>query len=106
MALALITRLPLLGYPKVLVFDEVYYATDAVDTLQWGAEHGRAKHPPLGKWLIASGIRVFGFAPFGWRFASLIAGVIVVGLVAATVRRLTRRNDIAFAAGVLTATQY
>ena len=42
MALALVTRLPLLGYPKVLVFDEVYYAPDAVDTLQWAAEHGRA----------------------------------------------------------------
>lgn len=103
MALALVTRLPLLGYPKVLVFDEVYYATDAVDTLQWAAEHGRAKHPPLGKWLIASGIRLFGFTPFGWRIASLIAGVIVVGLVAASVRRLTRRNGVAFAAGVLTA---
>jgi len=103
MALALVTRLPLLGYPKVLVFDEVYYAPDAVDTLQWAAEHGRAKHPPLGKWLIAGGIRVFGFTPFGWRIASLLAGVVVVGLVAASVRRLTRRNEVAFAAGVLTA---
>lgn len=103
MLVALVTRLPLLGYPKTMVFDEVFYAPDALDTLQWGAEHGQAKHPPLGKWLIAGGIRLFGFTPFGWRFSSLVAGVLVVGLVTATVRRLTRRNGLALGVGLLAA---
>lgn len=97
----LATRLPLLGYPKVLVFDEIFYAPDALDLLQWGAERGRAVHPPGGKWLIAGGIRLFGFTPFGWRFASLVAGVLVAALTADLVRRLTRRRVVGLCAGLL-----
>jgi dolichyl-phosphate-mannose--protein O-mannosyl transferase len=60
-------------------------------------------HPPLGKLLIAAGIRVFGFTPVGWRFAALVAGVAVVGLSAAVVHRLTGRPRLACAAGLLVA---
>ncbi len=35
-------------------------------------------HPPGGKWLIAGGIRIFGFTPFGWRFGALVCGCLVV----------------------------
>ncbi len=101
MAVALVTRLPRLGHPPFMVFDEVFYAPDALDTLQWGAERGRAVHPPLGKLLIAAGIRLFGFTPFGWRFGALVAGIAVVGLTAAVVNRLTRRPRLACAAGLL-----
>lgn len=103
MVIALATRLPGLGSPPFLVFDEVFYAPDALDTLQWGAERGRAVHPPLGKLLIAAGIRVFGFTPVGWRIAALLAGVAVVGLSAAVVHRLTGRPRLACAAGLLVA---
>jgi dolichyl-phosphate-mannose--protein O-mannosyl transferase len=103
MTLAVVTRIPGLGQPGVLVFDEQYYAPGAAEMLQWGAVHGLAKHPPLGWWLIASGIELFGFTPTGWRVASLVAGVATVGAVCAATRRLTGDQWLAFAAGTLCA---
>ena len=97
MAVAVVTRIPGLGQPGVLVFDEQYYVPGAAEMLQWGAMHGLAKHPPLGWWLIASGIELFGFTPTGWRVASLIAGVATVGAVSAAARRLTGDQRLAFA---------
>ena len=52
-----LTRLPRLGRPRSMVFDEVYYALDAADLLRHGVESSPA-HPPLAKWFIAAGIRV------------------------------------------------
>ena len=38
-------------------------------------------HPPLGKWLIAGGMNLFGSDnPFGWRFASAVFGTLLVAL--------------------------
>ncbi len=93
-------RLPYLARPPVYVFDEVYYAPDAADLLQWGAESGRAVHPPLGKWLIGAGIRVFGFTPLGWRISSVVAGALVAVLVAGTVRVLGGRPLLVLCAGL------
>ena len=45
-------------------------------------------HPPLGKWLIAAGIRIFGYRSGGWRVASLVAGTLTVVLVYLLARRL------------------
>ncbi|MGH9188217.1 MAG: glycosyltransferase family 39 protein, partial [Acidimicrobiales bacterium] len=74
----LAVRLPRLGTPRVMVFDEIYYALDATDLLRYGVEPGRGVHPPLGKWLMAGGIKFFGFTPFGWRAAVLVAGALTV----------------------------
>lgn len=101
-ALVLATRLPRLDRPRVFVFDEVYYALDAADLLRHGAESSPA-HPPLAKWLIAGGIRVFGFTPIGWRSAALLAGIALVLVTWAAARRLTDRPGLAVAAGVLVA---
>ena len=103
MVLALLTRLPGLSRPGVLVFDEQYWVTGAVDLIQWGSTHGQFKHPPLGQWLIASGISLFGLTPFGWRVAALLAGVATVGVVSATVRKLTGDQVLAACAGTLCA---
>jgi dolichyl-phosphate-mannose-protein mannosyltransferase len=72
------TRLPKLSDPRAFVFDEIYYAPDAAEMLRRGVEKGGVVHPPGGKWLIAIGIRLFGFTPFGWRFAALVCGCLVV----------------------------
>jgi dolichyl-phosphate-mannose-protein mannosyltransferase len=45
-------------------------------------------HPPLGKWLIGIGIRLFGFTPGGWRLAPLIAGTLSVAILYLLARRL------------------
>ncbi len=84
------TRLPYLATPRAFVFDEIYYAPDAASILRFGVEQGGVVHPPGGKWLIASGIRVFGFTPFGWRIAALVSGCLIVLLTYITARQLVR----------------
>ena len=101
-ALVLATRLPRLDRPRVFVFDEVYYVLDAADLLRHGVESSPA-HPSLAKWLIAGGIRVFGFSPIGWRSATLLAGIALVLVTWAAARRITDRPDLALAAGALVA---
>ena len=83
------------GITKVrdLVFDE-FYASDAC--LYVLGPHGHCftsteisvAHPPLGKWLIGVGIRVFGFTPAGWRVAPLVAGTLSVTVLYLLARRL------------------
>ena len=72
-----------LGSPKGLVFDEVYYVDGARDLLKYGVEINGSDpefivHPPVGKWLIASGIKLFGDNEFGWRFASAVIGTLLI----------------------------
>lgn len=80
--------------PNELVFDEVYYAKDACVYAGFGqevceiAEESTYVHPPLGKWLISGGVKIFGYDSFGWRFIPFLAGVISVGLLFAVARRL------------------
>jgi len=100
--LVLLTRLPRLGRPRAMVFDEVYYALDAADLLRHGVESSPA-HPPLAKWFIATGIRVFGFTPVGWRSAALLAGVALVLVTWLAARKVTDHGGLAFLAGFLVA---
>jgi dolichyl-phosphate-mannose--protein O-mannosyl transferase len=72
-----------LGSPKGLVFDEVYYVDGARDLLKYSVEVNGSNpefivHPPVGKWLIASGIQVFGDSEFGWRIASALFGTLLI----------------------------
>jgi len=79
-----------LAQPKGFVFDELYYVNGAQDYLKYGVEVDGLKpefivHPPVGKWAIALGIKLFGNHEFGWRFASAVFGsllVLLVGLIA------------------------
>lgn len=94
-ALGLILRLWNLDSPKGKIFDEIYYATNAQSLLQNGVEidskSGLAQfivHPPTGKWLIAIGIKVFGYNEFGWRSAAAIVGSISIVLMYFTAKKL------------------
>jgi dolichyl-phosphate-mannose--protein O-mannosyl transferase len=75
-------------------FDEGIYGPDACWLLHrsaslCGQAHEIApEHPPLGKWLIASGIEVLGFHSSGWRIASLIAGTLMIPMLYLLGRRL------------------
>jgi dolichyl-phosphate-mannose--protein O-mannosyl transferase len=86
--------------PSDYVFDEVYYpkagcillgwsnntcTIDSSDEQYWRTtkwDVGSWVHPPLGKWEIAMGIKVFGMRSFGWRISSVVAGTLVVTLTA------------------------
>ncbi len=129
--IALLLRLPNLGEPRSIVFDETYYAKDGLSLLLFGHERQAIEgadqrildlvadpealngvfkdeaafvvHPPLGKWLIAGGEHLFGMNPFGWRFASLVAGVFAVLLAARILRRVARSNLVGTIGGLLIA---
>lgn len=108
MGVAVILRFVGLVHPRGMIFDEVYYAQDSYDLLTHGVEwDDKARsgafvaHPPLGKWLIAIGEKIFGFNEFGWRIAPAIAGLISVLLVIRIARRLFGSPILAGAAGLL-----
>ena len=88
-----VLRIINLGLPKGFVFDEVYYVDGARDLLKYGVEVDGTNpefivHPPVGKWLIASGIKLFGDSEFGWRFASAVFATILILLFARLVHVL------------------
>ena len=86
-AFALILRLWRLSLPKGYIFDEVYYAKNANSLIRNGVElnsQGQAEfivHPPLGKWLIGIGIKIFGNNEFGWRISAAVIGTLSVLLI-------------------------
>jgi dolichyl-phosphate-mannose-protein mannosyltransferase len=75
-------------------FDEGFYAPDACWLLHrsaalcGNAHEAAPEHPPLAKWLIASGIELLGYHSSGWRIASLIAGTVMIPLLYLLGRRL------------------
>jgi len=88
-----VLRIINLGLPKGFVFDEIYYVDGARDLLKYGVEIDGANpefivHPPVGKWLIASGIKLFGDNEFGWRFASAVFATLLILLFARLVHVL------------------
>ncbi len=97
-----------LGTPDSLVFDEVYYVDGARDYLAGGVEvtNGAAEfvvHPPLGKWLIALGIALFGDTSYGWRIASAVIGTLSIALIYLVAKRLLNSDYLALvAAGLMT----
>ncbi|GAA3209207.1 dolichyl-phosphate-mannose--protein mannosyltransferase [Actinocorallia longicatena] len=131
-AIAFLLVFPKLGRPHELMWDETYYAKDAWAMLYSGTElswrdqpggqpanglvmggdpaaglvpgvAGSAVHPPMGKWMIAIGIRLFGMNPLGWRAAAAVAAVVAVLVLARTVRRMTGSTLFGCAAGLLLA---
>ena len=105
---ALALRLINLDRPKGFVFDEVYYVDGARDYLAYGVEVDKNSpefivHPPVGKWLIALGIRIFGDNEFGWRFMGALFGSLLVVLIALIAQRLFRNSFITILASALMA---
>lgn len=119
-----------LGSPKGLVFDETYYVKDAWTMLMTGEArdwpktiHGTAVnalfaagqtdnwlpqaenvvHPPLGKWFIALGLKLFGGAGniAAWRVATAAAGTIGILLMCRIALKLFRNLPLAALAGIL-----
>ena len=74
--------LPRIAWPPGFAFDEVFYVPAARGFLYWTHNLNRV-HPPLGKYLIALGMALWGDNLLGWRFAaSIFGGLTVAGLYA------------------------
>ncbi|WP_051171935.1 dolichyl-phosphate-mannose--protein mannosyltransferase [Microbacterium indicum] len=125
-AVAAATRIIGVGGPHELIFDETYYVKDAWTLLhlgyeaQWGddpnpafesgatggytAEGSFVAHPPLGKWIIAIGMMIFGGdSTFGWRIMTALVGTALVPLLYVVAKRLTRSVPMAGIAALLLA---
>lgn len=96
-----------ISQPRAFVFDEFYVADACL--YAFGPEafcltetEISIVHPPLGKWLIAAGLQIFGFNSTGWRAAALIAGTLTVAILYVLARRLLASSLAALlAAGLL-----
>jgi dolichyl-phosphate-mannose-protein mannosyltransferase len=103
-------RLINLSTPPGKIFDEVYYATEGEDLLEHGVEWNHSAnnadyvvHPPLGKWVIGLGEKLFGYHEFGWRISAAVAGIISILIVTRLARRMFRSTVLGCAAGLLMA---
>lgn len=121
-----ILRFVRLDVPRSLVFDETYYVKDGYSLLVSGYERSwpdkandafvagnpnvllntpeYVVHPPVGKWMIAAGMWLFGADnAFGWRFAAALTGTLSVALVALIAQKLFGSLILGAAAGLLLA---
>ena len=115
--LAFVLRVWDVAQPRILMFDETYYAKDAWSLLQHGyvqdfadqandqiargdltnlmtGEPSWVVHPEGGRLLIAMGEQLFGLDAFGWRISAVVVGSLTVLLLARLVRRLTGSTDL------------
>ncbi|MEV4942925.1 phospholipid carrier-dependent glycosyltransferase [Streptomyces zaomyceticus] len=115
-----------LGKPRAVIFDETYYAKDSWALINQGYEGawpkdidktiladpgsvliptdpGYVVHPPMGKWMIGLGEKMFGFEPFGWRFMVALLGTLSVLMLCRIGRRLFRSTFLGCLAGLLLA---
>lgn len=103
--ISLLTRFWQLEGVAEIVFDEVYYPEYAQAYLN-GLPQFDA-HPPLGKYLIALGIQLFGYNPIGYRWVTALVGSLVPGLTCCLVYELAHqrrdRHSWALLAGLFTA---
>ena len=89
--IVLILHLLIISRPATLVFDEKIYVPEAKSFLS-GSGLTNVEHPPVGKWMIAGGISIFGDNPVGWRIPSVLFGVASIFLFYLICVRLVRKE--------------
>ena len=106
LGISALLRIFRLGTPNEVVFDEVYYVDGARDLLANGVELTNGKpefvvHPPIGKWMIAIGIKLFGDNPIGWRTSAALFGVVSIYLIFLVARKLFKSDFLALLSAAL-----
>lgn len=124
--LAAVLRLWNLAWPHSLVFDETFYVKDSYTLMHLGYEGtwppnsdpafnaghpgsyqttaSFVAHPPLGKWIMSLGLRLFGVqSSFGWRISTVVIGILAVALLTVIAYALFRSTLLATIAGGLMA---
>ena len=106
LGISALLRIFRLGTPNEVVFDEVYYVDGARDLLANGVELTNGKpefvvHPPIGKWMIAIGIKLFGDNPIGWRISAAFFGVVSIYLIFLVARKLFKSDFLALLSAAL-----
>ncbi|MDD5993395.1 MAG: glycosyltransferase family 39 protein [Clostridiales bacterium] len=80
-------------------FDEIYHARTAYEMIH-GLYNYENTHPPLGKFFISLGVRIFGMNPFGWRIIGTLFGIGMLPFMYLFGKRLFHQT---WVAGVVTA---
>lgn len=88
------------SYYNSSYFDEIYHVRTAYEHIH-GMHTYEWTHPPLGKLLIALGIKIFGMCPFGWRFMGALSGVVMVPVMYLLMRQISKSCLAAFFAMML-----
>jgi dolichyl-phosphate-mannose-protein mannosyltransferase len=84
---------------NTLVFDEIYFAKFGHNYLTHTSFFDA--HPPLGKYLIAIGIWLKGYNPWGYRWMNALLGSCIPLILVGIAYQLTRRCRFALLAGAL-----
>ena len=83
-----------------MYFDEVYFVKAARDYLDL-REPSEWTHPPLGKLIIASGITLFSYSPFGWRIAGVLFATLMIPVIYLLSKRVFKSTFAAVISSVL-----
>ncbi len=87
-------------YLNSTYFDEIYHARTAYEFVnQMGVYEWT--HPPLGKAIIAMGIKAFGMTPFGFRFTGTLFGILMILAVYFFARAIFENENWAFFAAFI-----
>ena len=86
-------------------FDEIYHPRTALEHLQ-NIYPYEITHPPLGKLLIALGIRIFGMTPFGWRFMGTFFGVLMLPVLYVFLKSLFGKTMVAICGSTIFAFEF
>ncbi|MDR1150446.1 MAG: phospholipid carrier-dependent glycosyltransferase [Clostridiales bacterium] len=81
-------------FKNSMYFDEVYHVRTAYEFLN-SLEVYEVTHPPLGKNIIALGIKIFGLNPFGWRFMGTLCGVIMIPVFYLLSKKIFKNKNLA-----------
>lgn len=87
-------------------FDEIYHARTAYEMTQDGVYCYENTHPPLGKFIISIGIRIFGMCPFGWRIMGTLFGIAMLPIFYLFTKKFFKETWIATITTVLFAADF
>ena len=86
-------------------FDEIYHGRTAYEMVE-GVYCYENTHPPLGKYIISIGIRLFGMCPFGWRIMGTLFGIAMLPILYLFARKMFKETWIASITTILFAADF
>lgn len=87
-------------YMSETYFDEIYFVRTAEEYIKL-EEPYESVHPPLGKLIIAVGILIFSYNPFGWRIMGVIFATLMIPVMYLLGKRLFETRVAAFTSAFL-----
>lgn len=87
-------------YRNGMYFDEIYHGRTAYEFVEL-MEPYENTHPPLGKVILAIGVKMFDMTPYGWRFMAALVGTLMVPIFYAVARGMFQRTRYAVLATLL-----